>query len=557
MFLGTPLLSMLMPAGIKRNSLILCAVLAATYLAYYIFIKPGRDVRKKFGGFGKVGYSKLNPGGQSRFKGGDFGFGHIDPNDPSHAGIPKLDFDPRAALSNTMLSDKFFFPGYNLTKRMMKHAWDGYKRFAWGHDELMPIGQKGTTSFGPYSIGLTMIDALDTLMLMNMQQEFLEARDYIFDNVNFDQEMVCSMFELNIRIVGGLLSAFALCGDGRFVSKAFDMANRFLSQFEHIFPDNAVNLLKRVTMSDAEIRATPMPDIGERLVSIAQAGTLSLEFGYLSHVLTDPIYKERAEGVIKALSQMETTIPGLFPTIIKPRDVKQDDDQYTLGGMADSFYEYLLKYWLFTNKKDTLHLEMYRKSVDAIKENLVVTRNKRKFLINKKGGTEIPLMEHLACFAPGMLALGAYHMGDDDTLQLAADLTETCYEMYHRQISGVSPEKCQVPSLEPVPGESHYLLRPEAIESIFVMWRITKDPKYRRWGYEIALNIEKHCKIPSGGYAGLADVQGPGNAFNDRQESFLMAESFKYLFLLFGPDEVLPLDKWVFNTEGHPLPIIK
>lgn len=439
----------------------------------------------------------------------------------------------------------------------MKHAWDGYKKFAWGHDELMPLGQKGTTAFGPYSIGLTMIDSLDTLMLMNMQEEFLEARNYIFDHVSFDQEMVCSMFELNIRIVGGLLSAFALCGDGRFISKAFDMANRFLAQFENVFPENNVNLMKRLSMSDAQVRATPMPDITERLVNIAQVGTMSLEFGYLFHVLTDPIYKDRAENIVKALNQLETTIPGLMPIILKPVDKKQDDTQYTLGGMADSYYEYLLKYWLLTNKKDSLHLEMYKKSVQAIKENLIVTRNRRKFIISKKGTTEIMVMEHLACFAPGMLALGAYHMGDDDTLQLAAELTDTCYQMYHKQISGVSPEKVQIPSLEPVPGEAHYLLRPETIESIFILWRITKDPKYRRWGYEIALNIEKHCKVPSGGYAGMADVNGPGNAFNDRQESFFMAESLKYLFLLFGPDEILPLDKWVFNTEGHPLPIIR
>lgn len=230
---------------------------------------------------------------------------------------------------------------------------------------------------------------------------------------------------------------------------------------------------------------------------------------------------------------------------------------FTLGGMADSFYEYLVKYWIMNDKTDCTAFRMYTAAVDAIKEHLVISRNKRKFLINKKGDTEVPIMEHLACFAPGMLALGAYHMGDDDTLVLAEELTETCYQMYHHQSTGISPEKVQVPSFEPVPGEAHYLLRPEVVESLFVLWRITKNPKYRRWGYEIALSIEKHAKIPSGGYAGLANVNGQQNAFNDRQESFFMSETLKYLFLLFGPDDVLPLDKWVFNTEGHPFPIIR
>lgn len=70
---------------------------------------------------------------------------------------------------------------------MMKHAWDGYRTFAWGHDELRPLDKNGITGLGRVSIGLTLIDSLDTLMLMNMQEEFLEARDYIFDHVSFDQ----------------------------------------------------------------------------------------------------------------------------------------------------------------------------------------------------------------------------------------------------------------------------------------------------------------------------------------------------------------------------------
>ena len=104
------------PASYKRAGTIGLVVLGLVYLNYYIFIRPAREVKRKFGGFGKVGYTKLNKGG--RYGGDVIGFGDIDPNDPSHAGVPKIDFDPRAALSDSMLSDKFFFPGYNLTKRV-------------------------------------------------------------------------------------------------------------------------------------------------------------------------------------------------------------------------------------------------------------------------------------------------------------------------------------------------------------------------------------------------------------------------------------------------------
>lgn len=106
-----------------------------------------------------------------------------------------------------------------------------------------------------------------------------------------------------------------------------------------------------------------------------------------------------------------------------------------------------------------------------------------------------------------------------------------------------------------MPGNKYWSQRPEVIESLFVMWRLTHDPKYRRWGLEIAQSIEKWSRIPSGGYAGISDITSEPIIYNDRQESYFLAETLKYLYLLFGPDDLMPLDKWVFNTEAHPFPI--
>lgn len=369
--------------------------------------------------------------------------------------------------------------------------------------------------------------------------------------------MTISLFESNIRVVGGLLSAFSLSGDGRFVSKAYDMAQRFLANFEHVFPTNDLNLMKRIRMSDAEIRASPKPYKQGAFVNIAQVGTLGMEFMYLSHIVKDPIFKERAEGILTALSQMTTSIPGLYPLTIHAHLKDQPDGYYSVGGMGDSFYEYLFKTWLMTNRKDERWERMWLDALKGIKENLVVTKNKRAFLVALDHGKEVPVMEHLACFLPGTMALHAHHTGDDDTLWLAGELTDTCYQMYRRQVSGIGPEKVTVPALTPLEGDKHYLLRPEVVESIFLLWRTTRDPKYRRMGFEIATAIERHCRMESGGYAGLANVSEPNRAYNDRQESFFLAETLKYLYLLFGPDDVLSIDKWVFNTEAHPLPIIK
>lgn len=222
----------------------------------------------------------------------------------------------------------------------------------------------------------------------------------------------------------------------------------------------------------------------------------------------------------------------------------------------DSFYEYLLKYWLLTGKKDELHGSMYAKAVEAIKEHLITNVDGKKFLIARAYGDAIMQQDHLACFAPGMLGLGAIQDGDKELLKLAEELTESCYLSYHQQEHGVGCETVSVPSLKPVRNGAHYILRPEVIESIFYMWRLTKNPKYRRWGYEIALNLEAACKVPTGGYSGLKSVNMTPVLHNDHQESFFTAETLKYLYLLFSEDDLIPLDKWVFNTEAHPLPIM-
>ncbi len=214
-----------------------------------------------------------------------------------------------------------------------------------------------------------------------------------------------------------------------------------------------------------------------------------------------------------------------------------------------------MKYWLITGKTDQLHYKLYKDALPGIQEHLIREVDGKKFLITKKYRDEILQLDHLACFAPGMIGLGAVNDGDKSLLSLAEDLTETCYLMYHNQEHGVGCETVSVPSLKPVKNGAHYILRPEVIESIFIMWRITKNPKYRKWGYEIAQNIEATCKVESGGYSGIESVNMTPVTHNNVQESFFLAETLKYLYLMFCSDDTISLDQWVFNTEAHPMPI--
>ena len=98
-----------------------------------------------------------------------------------------------------------------------KHAWEGYRKYAWGHDELRPISRSSSEWFG---LGLTIIDSLDTMLLMNLREEFQQARDWVANGLTFDKSVDVNLFETTIRVLGGLLSAYHLSQDDLFLKKA-------------------------------------------------------------------------------------------------------------------------------------------------------------------------------------------------------------------------------------------------------------------------------------------------------------------------------------------------
>jgi mannosyl-oligosaccharide alpha-1,2-mannosidase len=236
-----------------------------------------------------------------------------------------------------------------------------------------------------------------------------------------------------------------------------------------------------------------------------------------------------------------------------------------MGAMGDSFYEYLLKYWLYENKSNEKILKTYLEAMKAIRKKLLVKTNSGYLYLAEYGGYEEvdTMMGHLTCFSGGLFSLTALYV---DTLSerdkaeyenLALEITRTCHESYIRTDTRIGPESFGfVTDNEFLPIDRYYILRPEVIESYFYLWRMTKDNKYRDWAWEAAMAIEKHCKTDAG-YSGLRDVRSVNSEKDDVQQSFFLAETLKYLYLIFSDDDVLPLDKFVFNTEAHPFPIRK
>ena len=184
-----------------------------------------------------------------------------------------------------------------------------------------------------------------------------------------------------------------------------------------------------------------------------------------------------------------------------------------------------------------------------------------------KTSPPLPLMGHLTCFAGGMFALSSKYLSKpedkDYWLKMGENIGETCYQSYNRSPNKIGPEAFRFTTSKSdnnIKGtsknERYYILRPEVIETYFYLWRLTKDQKWRDYGWEAAQAINKFCRSEAG-FSGLKDVYAEPPVKDDLQQSFFFAETLKYLYLLFSDDDLLDLDEWVFNTEAHPLKIIK
>ncbi|KAK7007870.1 alpha-1,2-mannosidase [Favolaschia claudopus] len=477
-----------------------------------------------------------------------------------------------------------------------KHAWLAYERDAMGDDEYHPIKHKGTNLTKAGGIGYTVVDSIDTMLLMGLEEEYTRARHWVETSMSFDRDANFNTFETTIRVLGGLLSAYELTdGDQLYLDRAIDLADRILPVFDTPsgLPFSFINLAKRQGSPDTD---------NAGLVSVAEGATLQLEFRYLAHLTDRAEYWDKAEHVMKVIRAAR--LPnGLTPIFINGHVAKFVSAEIRLGSRADSYFEYLLKQYLQTGSVEMQYREMYDDAMQAIHTSLLGTSKTKKLIFTlelhpKRNGyngqrtwVRALKQDHLVCFLGGSLMLGATTAGARLSPQSVSvppkmsdftpvgqrdwmtgvNLVETCVDTY-RTASGLAPEivhfredidagvgdwyiKGARPRGEVPVYDARYILRPETVESLFIAYRLTGHPKYREYGWDIFQAIEKHCRVPSGGYASVLNVEEVPVQWEDKMETFLMSETLKYLFLLFSDDTVLPLNEYVFNTEAHPLPI--
>jgi mannosyl-oligosaccharide alpha-1,2-mannosidase len=226
---------------------------------------------------------------------------------------------------------------------MTRHAWNGYYKYARFSDELRPITQSGL-NWTLYPTYLTPVDSLDTLYIMGLKSEYNQAKDIVLEKMDFNKNNDdLNHFEVNIRVLGGLLSAYSLDPDKRYLIKAVDLADRMLMAFDTRFGFPRSRFFMNINEQINQI-------VANANVSLATIGTLQLEFQYLSDLTGNPIYQDTALRVYEQLFVMTTPIPGLFPKYINVDTGSFTGEiQYGLDGGHDSFYEYLLKLYISTN----------------------------------------------------------------------------------------------------------------------------------------------------------------------------------------------------------------
>jgi mannosidase alpha-like ER degradation enhancer 2 len=405
------------------------------------------------------------------------------------------------------------------------HCWEAYKRYALGHDELKPVSRT-FKDWHAATLLMTPVDALDTMLVMGLTEEADKTKAFLLENLSFNRDIQVKNFEITIRLLGGLLSSYQMTGDRRLLALAEDLGNRLLPVFDSPtgMPYMYVNLK---TGKTSGAKSNP-----------AEIGTLILEFGTLARLTKRNVFYDKPKKALVELYERRAKT-GLVGEEIDVTTGEWKSPVSHVGGGIDSYYEYLLKCEnLFGDKECG---EMWRQSVTAVNRYLAddlpggLWYGESDMTTGKRTSTTYGALH---AFFPAVLALG----GD---MARARRLQDSGFRMW--ALHGIEPEVLDYSTMKVV--SAGYQLRPEIAESAYYLHHFTKDPKYLEMGRVFLEDLVKHCRTDSG-YTTLKSVVTREKG--DLMPSYFLAETLKYLYLLFAPG-ALDFDKVVFNTEAHPL----
>jgi mannosyl-oligosaccharide alpha-1,2-mannosidase len=352
-------------------------------------------------------------------------------------------------------------------------------------------------------------------------------------------------------------------------------------------------------------------------IVLAVLGSLSLEFTRLAQITGNDKYFDGIQRIMNELEkwQDKTALPGMWPAMVNAAIFNESillgspfyggEEQFTLGALADSTYEYLPKQFMLLGGHAKSYRTMYEKFVKVAKEKLFfrpMTVGDEDILISgaislaSTEGAEprhTPELQHLTCFTGGMLAIAGKIFSRPEDVEDGAKLADGCVWAYKNTVTGIMPEtftavpcsnrtsctwdtkawwhavdpfgdgetvRDRIVSSKLSPGfarvqDARYLLRPEAIESVFILYRISGDSYWTDSGWNMFKAIQAHTETAIA-HSAINDVLSPAPVQVDEMESFWLAETLKYFYLLFSEPGVVSLDDYVLLVSPFSLPLL-
>lgn len=414
-------------------------------------------------------------------------------------------------------------------RRQMRWAWQEYREHAWGKDQIKPISG-GFESFPlkDHHLGLSLIEALDTLWAMGLDEEFRDGVEWVKGKLDFDVDGEVSVFETNIRLVGGLLSAWHACGDPVLLAKARDCADRLLPSFDSSplgIPHRFINL-----------RTGALRD---PITNPAETGSFIPEFGFLSRATGDDRYRAAAKRAQVSMFDRRSKI-GLLADAMDCMTGEWKSRRATIGPPSDSYYEYLWDGWDLLGDRECL--SMYRACTSAIlKRQPETTAGHLWFVdVDFETGRQINWdQDELASFYGGLLAQGG-------ATRLGAEYTRSWAAIQKRY--GVLPEEVDAATGKALSVTN--ALRPELADAAFNLWLLDRREEWRIIARDHYLAMKRWNKARYG-YADLADVTANPKKQSDHCPGYWWSEQMKYYYLIFSDTPRFDYRRPYLSTEGN------
>ncbi|WP_084699998.1 glycoside hydrolase family 47 protein [Streptacidiphilus anmyonensis] len=417
------------------------------------------------------------------------------------------------------------------------HGWRGYQTAAWGYDEVRPLsGTRHDFFASGRTFGLSIVEALDTLFLMEENIEAARCCDWIEQHLDPVQDASIQVFEAVIRLVGGVLAGYQATGRPALLRRARELADRLLPAFTASptgLPYTHVNLRTGAVHGD--------------VATLAEIGSNAMEFGLLSRLTGDRRYYEASVRAYRAAVSRRSALDLLGTSLHVETGRWADTAAVAPNAPVDSFYEYL--YTAGAQFADRTLSSWYRMLNAAVLRHQVVRVAGRlwfravDFRSGRPDGTATRQQE-LGSFYAGLLAKG----GAPEQGAAYFDSWTAVLDRYP-----VLPESVDCATMRPVDRSG--LLRPEYANAAFDLWRATGLDRYRQAAYRWFTAMRERQRVP-GGYTTLRDVTAPPgspHSYGDLTPGYWFAENLKYLWLMFSATPRFDYRVGLLSTEGKAL----